>query len=369
MGLSGGMMGPYLTNLFVHQGIASSQVGIIMSAGKIASIVVQPLWGVLVDRYQQTRLVLMLSLAIPAVLAYFYNLQWFAAILVVYMVTTVFQATQAPISDSYAVRAAKEANTTYGKIRSFGSFGNAIGGYLAGMYLMFCSITALWVPFLLLSLLGLVSIGALPAATERKAGSVAFGEGLRRLLGNRSFLFFLIGCFMINQTLTAFNSYFVLTFQMAGGSYGLSGIALLIASLTNVPAMLVGSALQKKWGIKNVLLLASAAYVLRWGIQWLFPIPEVIVAVQVLHGVSFGFFYVAAVEFVAGSSGKGMQATGQSLFNMVFSGFGGIVGNLLNGYLLEVGGPDLMYLVCAISALAGTLILLFVKAGRSVKEA
>ncbi|MNN95138.1 Nucleoside H+ symporter [compost metagenome] len=81
-----------------------------------------------------------------------------------------------------------------------------------------------------------------------------------------------------------------------------------------------------------------------------------------LHGLSFGFFYIAAVEYVALVAGKEMQATGQSLFNMVFVGLGGIIGNLLNGYLLNAGGPGLMYMTCTVSAALGALLLLLVKA-------
>lgn len=43
------------------------------------------------------------------------------------------------------------------------------------------------------------------------------------------------GSFLVNQTLTAFNTYFVLAFKMSGGLTSLVGVALLIASITNVP--------------------------------------------------------------------------------------------------------------------------------------
>ncbi|MNN48902.1 hypothetical protein D3C81_1634030 [compost metagenome] len=55
-----------------------------------------------------------------------------------------------------------------------------------------------------------------------------------------------------------------------------------------------------------------------------------------------------------------MQATGQSVFNMVFSGLGGIVGNLLNGYLFYAGGAQMMYLACTGSALIGAGMLYWI---------
>ncbi|MBN2984926.1 MULTISPECIES: MFS transporter [Cohnella] len=359
-GLAGGVFNPYLTLILAHHGLNSSTVGWIMAAGTFASILAQPVWGFIVDRYERTKFVLALSMLIPACAAYFYNLQWVAVISVAYIMSIVFSATYAPIADAYAVEAAKKSNATYGSIRSLGSLGNALGGYLGGLYLSWFSLTSLWLPFAFINLLGLIAILFLPSSTKSKVAAASFTNGVRELLINRRFLLFLAGCFMINQTLTAFNSYFTLSFQLAGGTYAMTGVALLLASATNVPSMLIASRLSAKLGRERLLLIAATAYVLRWGIQWVFPSSDVMIAIQVLHGLSFGFFYIAAVEYVANTAGKRLQATGQSIFNMVFVGLAGIAGNLLNGYLLDIGGPSLMYFACTVSAFLGAGLLLIV---------
>ncbi|WP_339250057.1 MFS transporter [Paenibacillus sp. FSL P2-0136] len=356
-GLAGGSFNPYVTSLLVHQGMTSQRIGVMMAFGTLLAILFQPLWGILVDRYQRTRLVLMLTLIVPGTIVYLYNVKWLVVIVLVYSLYTIFQSTQTPIADAYAVNAASAAGTSFGTIRLFGSIGTALGGYFGGLYLNWMGVTELWIPFLLFNLLALILVMTIPVNVERRAQHVTFTSGIRQLLGNRVFLLFLAGCFLVNQTLTAFNSFFVLTFQMAGGSFAWSGIALMIASITSVPAMLVAARVLKKHGYEKTLMLASVVYMLRWAIQWLIPVPGVMIGVQTLHGMSFGFFYIAAVEYVASITGKELQATGQSLFNMVFVGLGGIAGNLLNGYLLETGGPGLMYFSCTVSAALGALLL------------
>ncbi|MEK3786567.1 MFS transporter [Paenibacillus sp. FSL K6-1230] len=360
-GTAGGLFNPYLTTLLVHQKMNASIVGGMMSVGILLSIIVQPIWGVLVDRYRQTKGVLLLAIIIPAVLSFFYSFQIFAVIVFAYIISIIFSTTQSPIADSYAVSAARAAGTSYGTIRMLGSLGTALGGYAGGFYLSHFEITRLWLPFLLLSLAGAATVLSLSNnKREYAAAPVSLSEGLRELLGNRLFLLFLIACFFVNQTLTAYNSFFVLAFQEAGGSYSLVGTALLLASLTNVPSMLLAAKILKAWGHERTLLLAAFFYALRWAIQWLFPIPMVMVGIQVLHGLSFGLFYVAAVEYVAAAAGKRMQATGQSIFNMVFSGLGGIVGNLLNGFLFSSGGANVMYFACTMSALIGAGMLYWI---------
>lgn len=91
--------------------------------------------------------------------------------------------------------------------------------------------------------------------------------------------------------MTAFGTYFVLAFQSVGGSTQYAGIALMLASITNVPSMLVASRVIGKIGRERTLLLAALIYVFRWAIQVIFPYPAAMISVQALHGLSFGFFW------------------------------------------------------------------------------
>ncbi|SFE40348.1 MFS transporter, PPP family, 3-phenylpropionic acid transporter [Paenibacillus algorifonticola] len=356
-GLAGGLFNPYLTTLLVHQGMSAGQVGMMMSLGTLLSIIVQPFWGYMVDRYRQTKLVLVCSIGMPAVLAYFYNVQIFALLVIVYTTSIIFSVTQSPIADSYAVTAAREGRTSYGTIRSLGSLGTALGGYAGGLYLSYFHITQLWLPFFIFSAAGVAMVLTLSNKSDSYRTTVSLTEGFKQMLSNRNFLWFLVACFFVNQTLTAYNSFFVLSFQEAGGSFSMVGFALLLASMTNVPSMLLTAKIIAKLGRERTLVIAAFAYALRWAVQWLFPYPPVMIGIQALHGLSFGLFYVAAVEYVASVSGKEMQATGQSVFNMVFVGLGGIIGNLLNGFLYNAGGAQLMYLACTVSAIMGLLLL------------
>jgi MFS transporter, PPP family, 3-phenylpropionic acid transporter len=361
LGLAGGSFGSYLSLLLVHNGLNSGQIGILMATGTLVAITIQPMWGIISDRYNQTRLVLILSVAVPALLAVFYRSEYFIVLLLVYTCSTIFSSTQAPIADSYAISAANRAGATYGSIRLMMSIGAALGAYAGGMYVSTFSVSTIWLPFLFFNLIAVLIAFTLPKqAEENHMMRQSFTQGVRQLLGNRVFLAFLGGSFLVNQTMAAFGTYFVIAFQSVGGSTRYAGIALFLASVTNVPSMLFASKVIKRLGRERTLLLGALIYVLRWGIQVAFPYPSVMIGVQVLHGLSFGFFYIAAVEYVSQITSNEMQATGQSVFNMVFSGFAGIVGNLLNGFLLNQGGVEVMNLSCMLSSIAGAMLLFYV---------
>ncbi|MEK5253666.1 MFS transporter [Paenibacillus sp. FSL F4-0125] len=361
LGLAGGSFGSYLSLLLIHNGLNSGQIGILMATGTLIAITIQPMWGIISDRYNQTRLVLILSVAVPALLAVFYRSEYFIVLLLVYTCSTIFSSTQAPIADSYAISAANRAGATYGSIRLMMSIGAALGAYAGGVYVSTFSVSTIWLPFLFFNLIAVLIAFTLPKqAEENHMMRQSFTQGVRQLLGNRVFLAFLGGSFLVNQTMTAFGTYFVIAFQSVGGSTRYAGIALFLASVTNVPSMLFASKVIKRLGRERTLLLGALIYVLRWGIQVAFPYPSVMIGVQVLHGLSFGFFYIAAVEYVSQIMSNEMQATGQSVFNMVFAGFSGIVGNLLNGFLLNQGGVEVMNLSCMLSSIAGAMLLFYV---------
>jgi len=354
-GLAGGLLGPYLALLFATDGLASYQIGIVTSAGTLVAIFVQPVWGLIVDRFRITRTTLALTFAVPAVAAVLYDVRWLPMILFAYALSTVFSSPQAPIADAFAVAIAKIMQTQYGTIRSFGSLGYAFGSIAGGLYIAHFTVQTLWLPYALVSGLGVAIALWLPRSEEVPRARAKVSEGMRRLLGDRRFLLFLVGGFLLSETLTAFNTYFVLAFRAIGGSLSVAGLAFMIASLTKVPAMLLADGGIRLLGRERTLMIAAVAYVARWGVQALVPNPTVAIAVQLLHGTSFGFFYVAAVDYVSDVTGPDMQATGQSLFSIVCGGLAVIVGNLLNGFLFHFGGASVMYGVCAVSSLAAAL--------------
>lgn len=359
-GLTGGIWGPYLSLLLTQDGLSSAAIGSIFAIGTIVAIVVQPLWGVVVDRYRVTRVLLMLSAVAPASLAVLFNLSAPLVIAAAFAVTNVFTAPQAPVADAFAVAAANSAGTSYGTIRMFGSLGYAIASYAGGLYLVNHSIRTLWIPYALFGIAG----GAVAWLLPRPSAAVSVGGtvrgGIRALLADRRFAVFLLGGFLISETMTAFNTFFVLAYRSIGGSVQDAGIAFFIASITNVPTMLLAARVIRRLGRGRTMLIAALACVVRWGLQASIPLPGLAVAVQALHGICFGFFYVSAVDYVARTTARELQATGQSVFGMVCGGIAGIVGNASNGLLLRAGGPSLMYAVCAGASVGGALCFLYV---------
>ena len=61
----------------------------------------------------------------------------------------------------------------------------------------------------------------------------------------------------------------------------------------------------------------------------------VLTALAVIHGFTFGAFYLSSVAFVAQRVPESLRATGQALFTAAVYGVGGLMGYLATG----VGTP------------------------------
>ncbi len=360
-GITGGIFGPYLSVLLVHNGFTSTNIGIVIAFATLIGIIAQPLWGYIVDRFQITRTALLLGALIPAVLAIFYNSTLFWIVLIVAVSSALFSVPQTPIADAYAVGTARAAGTSYSTVRIFGSLGYATGAYLTGLFLARFTVSILWLPRTIIGVATAFVALTLPRPTTSIQLKRPGLSGIHPFLTNRRFLLFLLGGFLLSATLTAYDTYFALAFHDMGGPFDWTGIAFMIASLSNIPSMLIASRLIAKLGREKTLLIAAIAYCARFAVMAWIKMPIVDVVIQVLHGASFGFFYIAAVDYVAYLSPPDLQATGQSIFGMVCGGIAVMVGNLANGWLLHTGGPTLMYGVSSVaSALAGLCFILLV---------
>lgn len=363
IGLSVGVFNPYISILLKHDGVSDSSVGMLMSAGMLVAMIVQPAWGMVADKFGRTRTILAVMFVAPVFFLILFNSRIVFILFLVNMLYFFVKTPQSSISDAYTLHATAKLGPVYGKIRYFQSIGFGIGGYVSGYFLGRFAVTDLWMLVAFVSLIGAVVVIWLPKA-ERSERSLVKGElykNVKLLISwqNKNFLVFLFGACLMNQTLAAFNTYLVIAYGDFGGHMKDIGWAFLIASAANIPSMIFARHLISKFGIVQTLMIASSLYLVRWVVQLFVADPLWVIVIQVLHG-SFGLFYVPAVHYVLEKSSDHIRATAQTIFGMVAGGLSGIVGNVLNGFLIQTGGPTLMYGICAISSFMAIICFTYI---------
>lgn len=94
----------------------------------------------------------------------------------------------------------------------------------------------------------------------------------------------------------------------------------------------------KRFGIKNVMLMSMAAWVLRFALFG-FGNPDdrlwMIILSMMVYGMAFDFFNISGSLFVETSTSPKMRSSAQGLFMMMTNGFGAIMGSLISGNLID----------------------------------
>ena len=178
---------------------------------------------------------------------------------------------------------------------------------------------------------------------------------------DRRLAFFLALVILCYTSFAAYNSFFSLYLQGLGAGTRIVGVATAIATLSELPGMLLAGMAIRRFGTKPVLLAGMGSCFVRWVAYALIHDYRVALVFQILHGVSFAAFYVGGVTFVDTIVPSRLRSTGQTLFNVAFFGLGAVIGSNLFGLLYDrLGGAGIFVVAAAIAAPTLLGLLLFV---------
>lgn len=94
----------------------------------------------------------------------------------------------------------------------------------------------------------------------------------------------------------------------------------------------------KRFGIRNVMLFAMVAWVLRFGL-FAYGDPSsglwMIILSCIVYGLAFDFFNISGSLFVETSTDSKIRSSAQGLFMMMTNGFGAVLGSQVSGWLID----------------------------------
>jgi PPP family 3-phenylpropionic acid transporter len=180
-------------------------------------------------------------------------------------------------------------------------------------------------------------VAALRLPVADRPPSERFGVRFGALTRNRTLWTFLAVAFIGGVGMSMINAYLPL-YLNGKHATGLVGIALLIATISELPVMMLGPAILGRLGLAPAFVIALVLYGLRGlalsfaGSVW------VVLALQMLHGPTFALMWVSGVALARRIAPAGVGAVAQGLFTSTSTGLGGAVGAVLGGRLYAQGG-------------------------------
>jgi len=254
-----------------------------------------------------------------------------------------FRVGLVPNTDSVTISHVRQTGGEYGKIRVWGSAGFIAGGFLLGFLI------EQWgraiVPIPLAILLALTWLLTLRMAPEGR-GSAAEERPQRRaleLLNDPKLRPLYLITFLSRLASQGLFAFLPLHLQALGVSDAMMPLFWSVGVLSEIVLIRAAPRLFSSWSNKSVLTLCLCAAALQYALTAVVESPWLLLAIMLLHGLSFGVWYVTSVLHIGEHAEPGERSTAQGLFQMVGFGLGGILSSVAAGYIYEGGQGALLF--------------------------
>ena len=349
--------GAYLTSMGNYLGNAGlgANIGLFYSIQGIVSIFMPALMGIVADRWIPAQKLLGICHGIAGafmIAAGWYGLTadivQFSTLFTLYSISVAFYMPTWALSNSVAYNALDkdglDAIKAFPPIRVFGTI-----GFICSMWaidlLGFQSTAAQYVVSGGLGILLATYSFTLPeCSTERDSGKKSLVEALGlnafALFKEYRMAVFFVFSMLLGMILQITNGYanpFISSFGAYpefADTFGVQHANMLISlsQISETICILLIPFFLKRFGIKNVMIIAMLAWTLRFAFfgmgnpgsgVWLFVLS------MIVYGMAFDFFNISGSLFVNKEVNTNLRSSAQGLFMMMTNGFGSTIGVLL----------------------------------------
>jgi PPP family 3-phenylpropionic acid transporter len=263
----------------------------------------------------------------------------FPVVLGVMAVYAVLLSPISPLADTIAVGVARRLGTEYGKLRLWGSIGYIVSVWCFSVWLSrFGGAMGHVIPAALTLMVAYVIASRFIQAPQEiiHRAKPTFADA-GKLLSDRAIVLFFLAELVHWSALSAYYLLFTIHLRDLGvGQY--VGVGHSMGAMAEVVLMWSFGAIRKRVPLLLLLGIASAVTSARWMIVAHIDSGPALAAVQLLHCFSFGTCYVGSIAYLERTVPSSLLATGRAMFSSLVMGLGGMLGNMLAGWLYDWGG-------------------------------
>ena len=356
----------YQTALLLGRGFSGADAGVFAAIRCLAGILAQPLLGGWADRHPAVPLKRLLNVCLAASLAvnlFFYvSRPGFWGTAAVFLLLGILELNAYPLLDSLAVQFINAGlDVDYSLGRGLASFAFAVSCVVLGRQAAALGVETVLLTHVALLVLLMAAVAVFPVAPRSASGAAAVdaphsvGQILRE---SPAFTVMLAAVFLAMTAVMPIVNFLMQIVYDRGGGEGDLGVALFLMGAVELPAALVFPALWRKLGSRKTLVV-SVVFMACKPLVFLAArsLPLLLLA-QVIQMPGYGLFTPASVYYTNENVSPADRVRGQAIMMVASNGLGGMMGNLLSGYVLDMGGADAMMAVNAAIGAAGVVLAL-----------
>lgn len=332
-----GIFLPYWTGWLVSEkNLSVAAASSIIAAGLFArSFSTLFIFPQLSKRYSLALLMKILPLLSAVILLLFIPADSFFVLIGVMVLFSFFYPNILPTMESNATVLMRTSNINYGRSRSWGSAGYAIGLIVIGIT------TAIWSESSIMTVMVLGSLLMITASFMRAPDVLQTrisprSGGYRAIFATPGFAIVLGICILIQGAHASYYNYGFIYLQELNVSSVYIGFILNIAIVSEIAFFAVADKLLKKTPVSTMFIFAGSASILRWVLIGLFPSLWIFMATQIFHSLTFGLAHYAFIRFLYRSVDKPLIPTAQGLYASLGMGLSTAVLTQIGGFLYEI---------------------------------
>lgn len=347
----------YFPLFYSHLGFSSPQMGLLYSVGPLISILSNLFWSMMSDRLGTVRKIMALLLGGQLVTAIILaRATDFSSVMLILSVFYFFYYPVFPLADTMAIKIAQRHGRNFIAIRVFGSLGYSFFALTIGYVLRalgpeysvgICIVIVITALLITLGLKDVKRSGAVQAPLDGEPQEKPPGGGLREILLQKEVLWFFSSVFLLAIGYRMNEAFLTLSLKGMNAGDEIVGWALLASALSEIPIFFLLSKYGDKFKELPLLAFASLMFALRFLFMSLVQEPAAVVAIQAMHSVSFGIYFVTAVRYITRIIPDHLRATGMAIFTVVWSSGAGLLSGTFGGLIYQDAGRTIFYFVAA----------------------
>lgn len=362
----------FMVTILTSYGFSTGFCGILSTLLAMGAILAQPVVGYISDTFLPGKRLLVICLTLSAgAILFFPKIMTMSPWLVMlcFFVYSLFNYTFSTIIDVWAIRFIPEnPGMDFAVLRSGGSLLYAVAGLVAGGMVAKLGVQVLFYAHAVLLIITVIIALQIPeAACQNLRGKAAkdgqegmsLGSAISLLMKNRPYVVFMVVMVCYQFSTRIISIYLATLVEVAGGTSAHFGIALFVGSMGEIVAMAVVSRLlfhgvplpYVAIGFMGMLFVRFFLLNFNLGIWFL-------IGFQFLYALASGTQIRIYTEYIADITPHAITATATNFATAVYLGLGGMVGNLVGGFVIETAGVATFANLCAGMQVLSFLIFL-----------
>lgn len=364
----------YASIFMLERGFTNSQIGMLLAAANVFSVLIQPVIAGLIDKPGKltnrrtsvfcTAIMIMLSLALVFVQKE--KILIFIIFMLIYMVQMAYQPLIIAMNFEYEQRG---CSINFGLARGLGSVGFALYSPVLGNLLERHNVSVIHIGDALVLTVGLLFLLTfrLPDGSgdlvledrtdqeDPEQGAVAHNNFFDFAKHYPKFMLFLLAVILIFFAHNMINDYMIQIITPLGGTEKHIGYATSMAALLELPTMAFFAKLVRRIPCEKLLMISAVFFTVKVALLFAAAGISGVFASQFCQTGAYALFIPASAYYVNMVMEKFDQVKGQAYLNCAIT-LSGTFSGLVCGRVLDLAGPKTM-LACGVAvSLAGTVL-------------